>query len=86
MINGEFRRPRRAAYLIRGGAVISVDPAIGTLPRADVLIRDGVIAQIGPRLDADGAEIIDATRMIVMPGFVDFPHAYVEHAWTQFHF
>ena len=78
MINGEFRRPRRAAYLIRGGAVISVDPAIGTLPRADVLIRDGVIAQIGPRLDADGAEIIDATRMIVMPGFVD-SHT---HMWS----
>ena len=55
-----------------------MDPAIGTLPRADVLIRDGVIAQIGPRLDADGAEIIDATRMIVMPGFVD-SHT---HMWS----
>jgi 5-methylthioadenosine/S-adenosylhomocysteine deaminase len=78
MINGEFPRPRRAAYLIRGGAIISVDPTIGTLPRADVLVRDGVITQVGLHLDADGAEVIDASRMIVMPGFVD-SHT---HMWS----
>jgi 5-methylthioadenosine/S-adenosylhomocysteine deaminase len=78
MINGELPRPRRAAYLIRGGAIISVDPTIGTLPRADVLVRDGVITQVGLHLDADGAEVIDASRMIVMPGFVD-SHT---HMWS----
>ena len=33
--------------LIRGGTVVSVDPAIGTLNDADVLVRDGRIAEVG---------------------------------------
>src|SRR5262245_62036062 len=60
----------RGAYLIRDGAVITVDPILGTLPRANVLVRDGRIEGIGPGLDASGADVIDATDMIVMPGFV----------------
>ena len=35
---------RRGAYLIKNGAVVTVDAALGTLPRADVLVRDGSIA------------------------------------------
>jgi 5-methylthioadenosine/S-adenosylhomocysteine deaminase len=61
----------RGSYLIRNGSVVTVDPALGTLPRADVLVRDGRIAGIEPDLAAAGAEVIDATDMIVMPGFVD---------------
>ena len=59
--------------LIRGGTVVSVDPAIGTLNDADVLVRDGRIAEVGRGL-GDGvrdAETIDASRMIVMPGLVE---------------
>lgn len=65
-------------YLIRDGAVITVDPDLGTFPRADVLVNDGVIDQVGPSLDADGAEIIDATDMIVMPGLIDSHY----HMWS----
>ena len=37
---------RRGAYLIKNGAVVTVDAALGTLPRADVLVRDvGVVDQ-----------------------------------------
>ncbi len=46
-MSDDFPGKPRGTYLIQGGAVISLDPTIGTLPRADVLIRD-VIAQIGP--------------------------------------
>jgi 5-methylthioadenosine/S-adenosylhomocysteine deaminase len=67
----------RGTYLIRNGAVITVDQA-GVLPRADVLVRDGRIEAIGPDLAAAGAEIIDATDMIVMPGFVDTHY----HMWS----
>ena len=42
-------RMRRGSYLIKGGAVITVDPALGTLPKADVLVRDGVIVSVGRR-------------------------------------
>ena len=59
--------------LIRGGTVVSVDPGIGTLIGADVLVRDGRIAEVGRGLgggDRD-AEVVDASRMIVMPGLVE---------------
>jgi 5-methylthioadenosine/S-adenosylhomocysteine deaminase len=69
----------RGNYLIKNGAVITVDPALGVLPRADVHVDSGRIAAIGPDLVAPGAEIIDATDMIVMPGFVDTHH----HMWSS---
>jgi 5-methylthioadenosine/S-adenosylhomocysteine deaminase len=67
----------RGTYLIRNGAVITVDKA-GVLPRADVLVRDGRIEAVGPDLAAAGAETIDATDMIVIPGFVDTHY----HMWS----
>jgi cytosine/adenosine deaminase-related metal-dependent hydrolase len=51
--------------------VVSMDPAVGDLPRGDVLIEDGRIAAVGPGIDAAGAEVIDASGKIVIPGFVD---------------
>ena len=68
----------RGDYLIKSGAVITVDPALGTLPKADVLVRDGVIAAVAPDLATDGADVIDASRMIVMPGFIDSHY----HMWS----
>ncbi|GII90745.1 TRZ/ATZ family hydrolase [Sinosporangium siamense] len=49
-----------------------MDPAVGDLT-GDVLIEDGTIVAIGPDLKvADGsADIVDASRHIVIPGFVD---------------
>ena len=38
---------------------------------ADILIKDGKIAEIGENLTADGAEIIDAEGLEVWPGFVE---------------
>lgn len=58
-------------FLIRGGQVVSVDPAIGTLARADVHIRDGVIQAVGPNLSAPAAMVVDAAQRVVMPGFVE---------------
>ena len=37
----------------------------------DLLLRDGVIAEIGPSLSARDAEIITADGLIALPGFVD---------------
>lgn len=37
----------------------------------DILIKDEKIAEIGPNLQSEGAEIIDATGLLVSPGFVD---------------
>ncbi|MFC5219788.1 amidohydrolase family protein [Streptomyces coerulescens] len=57
--------------LLTGGAVVSMDPAVGDLARGDVLIEDSVIVEVAERIDAPDANVIDATDRIVMPGFVD---------------
>jgi cytosine/adenosine deaminase-related metal-dependent hydrolase len=53
--------------LIRGGYVSSMDPAVGDHPVGDVLVQDNLIAAVGQGIDAPGAEVIDATGMVVMP-------------------
>jgi 5-methylthioadenosine/S-adenosylhomocysteine deaminase len=57
--------------LIRGGHVLSMDPAVGDHKTGDVLIEDGRIAAVGAGIEAPDAEIVDATGMVVMPGLVD---------------
>ena len=37
----------------------------------DVLVRDGAIVRIGPRIDAAGAEEIDVSGRLVLPGLVE---------------
>jgi cytosine deaminase len=39
--------------------------------RRDMLLRDGRIARIGARLDAAGADTLDVTDRLVLPGFVE---------------
>ncbi|MET9671272.1 amidohydrolase family protein [Streptomyces sp. NPDC006475] len=56
--------------LLRGGTVITMDPRYGTLPSADILIENGLIEKVAPRIEAD-AEIIDVSGHIVMPGLID---------------
>src|SRR5260370_29133892 len=57
--------------LLQNGCVITVDRERGNFRRADVLIEGTKIAAIGPDLGASDAEVIDASTMIVTPGFVD---------------
>jgi 5-methylthioadenosine/S-adenosylhomocysteine deaminase len=55
--------------LIRGGCVLTLGRTNHSA--ADVLIDDGMVAEVGPGLRARDAEVIDAEGAIVMPGFVD---------------
>jgi 5-methylthioadenosine/S-adenosylhomocysteine deaminase len=57
--------------LIHNGFVVSMDPDVGDIPNGDVLVEDGRIVEVGRGLTASEVEEIDATGMIVMPGFVD---------------
>jgi cytosine/adenosine deaminase-related metal-dependent hydrolase len=61
--------------LIKGAvAVLTVDDTRRELAGADVLIRDGVIADVGVGLLAGGAEIVLATGCVVTPGLVNTHH------------
>jgi dihydropyrimidinase len=53
--------------VISGGTVATAGGAI----RADVAVADGLVERIGPDLAPAGAERIDATGLLVLPGAVD---------------
>jgi 5-methylthioadenosine/S-adenosylhomocysteine deaminase len=57
--------------VITGGIVLTMDPRIADLSVGDVLVEDGRIAAVAPSLPHDGAQVIDATGSIVIPGLVD---------------
>ena len=57
--------------LIKGGIVLTQDPALGEIAGADVLVEDTRIVAVGKDLSADGARTIDATGDVVIPGFID---------------
>ena len=63
--------------LIKGGTIISMDRKTGDFAKGDVLVNGTTIEKIGKSLRSPGAKVIDATGMIVMPGFVN---AHI-HTW-----
>src|SRR5262245_55365980 len=72
-------RPGRR-YVIRGGHVMSMDPKIGDFAKADVLVEGKKIVAVRPNIHASGADEIDATGRVVMPGFIDTHHHQFETA------
>lgn len=60
------------AIHFKGGAVVTMDPARGVLPKGDVIVRDGRIAAIGPSfVTPDDAEVIDCEGRILIPGLIN---------------
>jgi dihydroorotase len=58
------------SLLIRGGRMI--DPARNIDAEADVLLRDGAVAEIAPAGKIRNAdEVFDAKKLVVCPGFID---------------
>jgi len=53
-----------SAYLINGVSIVDGSPC-------DVLIRDGVVADVGRGLSAKGAQVVDADGLVALPGLVD---------------
>ena len=66
-----FRVVPTGRKIIEGGVVLSLDREVGDFEKANVVIEGDRIVGVGPGLNGSEAEKIDATGMIVMPGFVD---------------
>ena len=65
--------------IIRGGRIVTEE---GTR-EADLRIRNGTIAEIGPNLEArQGSREIDASGLLVLPGGID-PHVHVAGNWAD---
>jgi len=71
-------------YLLKGGAVLSMDPNVGDFARGDVLIEGKKIVAVGADLQASGATVVDAAGTVVMPGFIDTHHHQYETALRSF--
>src|SRR3954468_9073107 len=71
-------------YVIKGGAIMSMDPTVGDLPKGDILVEGKKILAIAPNINAGNADFIDATGRIVMPGFIDTHHHQFETALRSF--
>jgi len=70
-------QPANPRTLFKGGTVITMDATVPNFTTGDVLVEGDRIAGIGATIEADGAEVIDASGCIVMPGLIDAHH----HMW-----
>ncbi len=59
----------RRSVLLQGARI--VDPSQGLDEAADLLLRDGSVAAIGSNLKAEGAETVDVTGKVLVPGLID---------------
>ncbi len=55
--------------LLKGGRV--VDPRRKVDAVLDVLLADGVVAEVGKKLDPRGAQVLEMKGLVVCPGFID---------------
>jgi dihydroorotase len=67
--------------LVSGGRL--VDPATGRDGELDLLLRDGQVADVGDGLTVEGAEILEATGLLVLPGFIDL-HAHLREPGREY--
>ena len=57
--------------LLRGAQVVSLAPNRPDSERVDILIEDDRISAMGEYLDPTGADVVDLTYRIVIPGLVN---------------
>jgi len=67
--------------LLRGGRLI--DPVSGKDGRLDLLLRDGLVVDVGESLSEEGAEVFDASGLYVFPGFIDL-HAHLREPGREY--
>jgi 5-methylthioadenosine/S-adenosylhomocysteine deaminase len=67
---GARELPKGNEYLVQGAYILAVD-GMPDIVHGDIHVRNGRIAAIGPNLNVPGVDVIDASEMIAVPGFVE---------------
>jgi cytosine/adenosine deaminase-related metal-dependent hydrolase len=70
--------PQGGRVLIKGGSLVTMNPSLPDFT-GDLLIENGKIAAIDRKIEAGGAQVIDAGRLIVAPGFIETHR----HTWQS---
>lgn len=73
MTGGALRHDR----VFAGGTLVTP----GGLRKLDVAVRDGLVAAVAPSLEAAGAEVVDVTGRLILPGAID-AHVHPIHGET----
>jgi dihydroorotase len=60
-----------------------VDPAAGRDAVVDLLLAEGVVTGVGENLPAGRAEVVDASGLLVFPGFIDL-HAHLREPGREY--
>jgi 5-methylthioadenosine/S-adenosylhomocysteine deaminase len=63
--------------LIKGATIITMDEKLGDIAKGDLLIQGKKIVAVGGDLKSAGAQVIDGSNAILIPGFVDCHR----HSW-----
>ncbi|MGH8793799.1 MAG: dihydroorotase [Stackebrandtia sp.] len=58
------RNTRHGTWIVKGASPLGAEPV-------DLLIRDGIVAEVGAGLSEAGAQTLDARGLIALPGLVD---------------
>lgn len=69
-----FSGEENCRILIKGGHILTMDPALGDFVNGDLLVVGRKIVKIAQHIEDESAQIIDATGKIIMPGFIDTHH------------
>lgn len=70
----------KGSFIIKNAEIITMDEKIETLQNASISVSNGEIKEIGKQVSAiEGAEIIDGSKAVVMPGLIDCHW----HLWTS---
>ena len=73
---------QQGPLLVRGGRI--VDPGQDIDRTADLVIEEGLVRGIDEQIDPpDGAQVIDASGLVVCPGFVD-PHCHLREPGFEY--
>ena len=63
--------------LIKGATIITLDEKLGDIAKGDLLIEGKKIVAVGGELKSAGAQVIDGSDAILIPGFIDCHR----HSW-----